>query len=223
MYAAATSSDGLREPDYLRFRLPGFTNGQSNGLRFRLLGLKLNILRLDYKAIIDKYYPEDNDLKRLLLRHSRDVADKALAIADRHPELHLDRRFLEEGAMIHDIGVFMCDAQGIHCHGTEPYIRHGIIGGLLLRAEGFSAHARVCERHTGTGLTRKNIYELSLPLPDEDFLPETMEEQVICYADKFFSKAHPDRRRDVEQTARSLQKFGNDGVVKFRHWAEMFE
>ncbi len=178
---------------------------------------------MDYKAILDKYYPEDNELKRLLLRHSRDVADKALAIADRHPELRLDRCFLEEGAMLHDIGVFRTDAAGIHCHGTEPYIRHGIIGAELLRAEGFPLHARVCERHTGTGITAKQIYELSMPLPEQDFLPETMEEQVICYADKFFSKANPDRRRDVEQTARSLAKFGNDGVVRFMRWAEIFE
>ncbi len=178
---------------------------------------------MNYQAIIEKYYPEDNELRRLLVRHSRDVADKCLAIADRHPELNLDRELLEAGAMLHDIGVFMTNAPGIHCHGTEPYIRHGIIGGELLRKDGHPALARVCERHTGTGLTRKNIYELSLPLPDEDFIPETIEEQVICYADKFFSKANPDRRRDVDQTARSLQKFGNDNVVKFRRWAEMFE
>ncbi len=178
---------------------------------------------MNYQAIIDKYYPEDNDLRRLYLHHCRDVADKALAVADRHPELALDRDFLEAGAMLHDLGVFMCNAPGIHCYGTEPYIRHGIIGAELLRAEGFPALARVCERHTGTGITAKAIYELNIPLPEEDFLPETMEEQVICYADKFFSKSHPERHRNVEQAARSLAKFGNDGVVRFRRWAEMFE
>ncbi len=178
---------------------------------------------MDYKAIIDKYYPEDNELKRLLLRHSRDVADKALSIADKHPELKLNREFLEEGAMLHDIGVFQTDAAGIHCFGKEPYIRHGLIGAEILLNEGYPMHARVCERHTGTGITAKQVYELSLPIPEQDYLPETLEEQVICYADKFFSKAHPDRRRDVEQTARSLVKFGNDGVVRFTHWAKMFE
>lgn len=48
--------------------------------------------------IIHKYYPEDNELRRLLIRHSRDVADKALRIVDTHPELHLDRDFVEAGA-----------------------------------------------------------------------------------------------------------------------------
>lgn len=84
----------------------------------------------------------------ILMRHSRDVADRALLIADRHPELGLDRGFLEEAAMLHDIGVFRTDAPGIQCFGTEPYICHGMIGAEILRSEGCPRHARVCERHT---------------------------------------------------------------------------
>lgn len=178
---------------------------------------------MDYQKIIDRYYPEDNALRHILLTHSRAVADRALLIADRHPELQLDRTFLEEAAMLHDIGVCRTDAAGIKCFGTEPYIRHGVIGAEMLRAEGYPRHARVCERHTGAGITRKAIEERSLPLPQRDFLPETMEEQVICYADKFFSKSHLDRVRTVEEAARSLAKFGDDGVKRILGWAEMFE
>ena len=75
---------------------------------------------MDYQAIINKYYPEDNELRHILLVHSRAVADKALAIADRHPELSLDRQFIEEAAMLHDIGIVRCNAPGIQCLGTEP-------------------------------------------------------------------------------------------------------
>lgn len=178
---------------------------------------------MDYQKIIDRYYPEDNALRHILLTHSRAVADRALLIADRHPELQLDHTFLEEAAMLHDIGVCRTDAAGIECFGTEPYIRHGVIGAEMLRTEGYPRHARVCERHTGTGITRKAIEERSLPLPHRDFLPETMEEQVICYADKFLSKSHLDRVRTVEEAARSLAKFGDDGVKRFLGWAEMFE
>ena len=88
---------------------------------------------MDYRTIIYRYYPEDDELRRLLLKHSRQVADRALAIAERHPEWNLDREFLEAAAMLHDIGIFRCDAPGIHCHGTEPYIRHGQIGAELIR------------------------------------------------------------------------------------------
>lgn len=178
---------------------------------------------MDYQKIIDKYYPEDNALRHILVTHSRSVADRALLIADRHPELHADRAFLEEASMLHDIGVFRTDAPGIQCFGTEPYILHGRVGAELLRAEGWPRHARVCERHTGTGLTRAAIEAAGLPLPHEDFLPETVEEQIICYADKFFSKSHLERVRTVAQAAQSLEKFGAEGVARFMAWAGRFE
>ena len=110
---------------------------------------------MDYQAIINQYYPEENKLKHILLVHSRSVANKALAIVDQHPELHINRQFVEEAAMLHDIGIFKCNAPGIQCFGNAPYIQHGRIGAELLRNEGYPQHARVCERHTGAGLTKK--------------------------------------------------------------------
>ena len=141
--------------------------------------------------------------------HSRQVADRCLAIVAKHKELPVDVQFVEEAAMLHDIGIYRCDAPSIHCHGTEPYLRHGPIGGEILRAEGLPRHARVAERHTGTGLPG---YE-----------PETLEEQIICYADKFYSKSRLDRVLTVAETAQSLEKFGHEGVLKFLAWAERFE
>ena len=177
---------------------------------------------MDYQAIIDKYYPEKNELRRILMIHSRSVADKALAIAEAHPELHIDKQFVEEAAMLHDIGIIECDAPGIYCFGTQPYICHGRIGAEMLRSLGYPRHARVCERHTGTGLTKEDVIARNLPLPHQDFIPETWEEQVICYADKFFSKTHPDREKTYEQAERSLAKFGEKGVIRFRQWASIF-
>lgn len=178
---------------------------------------------MDYQKIIDKYYPEDSQLRHILVTHSRMVASRALLIARKHPELNLDEQFLEEAAMLHDIGVFLTDAPGIQCFGTEPYILHGRLGAELLRKEGLPEIARVCERHTGTGITARQIQERCLPLPVQDFLPETLEEQVVCYADKFYSKSHLERERTVEQTAKSLEKFGSESVGRFMKWAEMFE
>ena len=112
---------------------------------------------MDYQAIIDQYYPSENELRRILLTHSRQVADRCLLIARKHPELRLDTEFLEEAAMLHDIGIYQCDAPGIQCFGTEPYICHGVIGGRLLREKGLVRHAQVCERHTGTGISHEQI------------------------------------------------------------------
>ncbi len=178
---------------------------------------------MNYNTIIDKYYPEDNELKHILVVHSRMVADKALAIVDKHPELNADRAFVEEAAMLHDIGIFRCNADGIQCFGTEPYICHGTIGAEILREEGFPLHARVCERHTGAGLTKQQIESQSLPLVPRDLLPETVEEQIICYADKFFSKTNLTKEKSLERAIRSLEKFGAEGVERFMAWSERFE
>ena len=97
---------------------------------------------MDYQKIIDKYYTEDNELRHILLTHSKSVTARALRIVDRHPELQVDRRFIEEAAMLHDIGIIHCDAPGIQCFGTQPYIRHGMLGAAMLRAEGFPRHGK---------------------------------------------------------------------------------
>lgn len=178
---------------------------------------------MDYQAIIDKYYDKNTQLRNILVAHSSAVCNKALDIVDRHPELHADRRFVEEAAMLHDIGIVRCNAPSIQCFGTEPYICHGRIGAEMLRSERYERHARVCERHTGAGITKEQIEQQNLPLPHQDFLPETIEEQIICYADKFFSKTHLDREKTMEEALKSISKFGEDGVVRFRKWAEMFE
>lgn len=177
---------------------------------------------MNYQAIIDKYYPEDNELKHILMVHSRSVADKALAIVDQHPELNADRQFVEEAAMLHDIGVFRCDAASIQCFGTAPYICHGTIGAELLRAEGFPLHARVCERHTGAGLSLEEIEQQHLPVPHQDLLPETVEEEIVCYADKFFSKTKLTTEKTLEQAIHSLSKFGEKGVERFVKWSKRF-
>ena len=177
---------------------------------------------MDALAIINKYYPEDNELKHILLTHSRSVADKALWIADRHPELELDRSFLEEAALLHDIGVFLTDAPGIHCYGINPYICHGYLGSQLMQQEGYPRHALVCERHTGAGMSLPSILAQNLPVPHRDMVPVSLEEQVICFADKFFSKTRLDQEKSIERALKSISKFGEEGVERFHNWCERF-
>ena len=157
---------------------------------------------MDYNKIIEKYYTPGTELYNIFMRHSRDVTRRALQIVDAHPELGADRQFVEEAAMLHDIGIVRCDAPGICCHGTEPYLRHGMIGAAMMREEGYNRHARVCERHTGAGLSAREIEQQDLPLPHRDFLPETIEEKIICYADKFYSKSHLDRCKTFHKPRR---------------------
>ena len=175
------------------------------------------------EEIIHRYCEGNPALEDILLKHSSDVAKRALKIADKHPEFNIDKQFLYEAAMLHDIGIINVDAPSISCFGTEPYIKHGLLGGEILRKEGFPAHARVAERHTGTGLTRENILQQSLPLPPADYVPETLEEQIICYADKFYSKTRLEEEKTYESALSSLRKFGEEGLMVFENWKHRFE
>ena len=175
------------------------------------------------EELIHRYCEGNPALENVLLKHSSDVANRALKIADKHPEFKIDRQFLFEAAMLHDIGIVKVDAPSIFCLGKEPYLKHGLLGGEILRKEGFPAHARVAERHTGTGLTRQAILQQSLPLPLADYVPETLEEQIICYADKFYSKTRLNEEKSFEQALASLRRFGEDGLVVFEDWKHRFE
>lgn len=181
-------------------------------------------------VIITHFYPEDTPLRRLLLRHSTQVRDKALAILANpsRPPLELNAELVSIGAMLHDIGILQCHAPSILCVGTRPYIAHGMIGAEMLRDYG-RAHrvdlepfARICERHTGTGITAKEVREQRLPIPERDWLPETPEEKLVCLADKFFSKSGDMKDKPADVVRRSLEKFGADTVERFDALLRLF-
>ncbi|MDR0995591.1 MAG: HDIG domain-containing protein [Tannerella sp.] len=172
--------------------------------------------------ILSTYYPAGSEVRRILFSHSRDVADKALAVARRHPELKPDLNFLEEAALLHDIGIFLCNAPEIDCHGQAEYICHGYLGADLLRGIGYPRHALVCERHTGAGISLCEIREQKLPLPQRDLLPLSIEEKIICYADKFFSKTSLGKEKTPERIQKSLAKYGADSLLRFQALEQLF-
>lgn len=177
---------------------------------------------MDPLPILAKYYDTDSRLYHILLKHSQNVANKAIRISLRHPDLKADTGFIAEAAMLHDIGIFLTDSPLIECYGTHKYIEHGYLGADILRTEGLPRHALVCERHTGTGLRLEDILAQNLPLPHRDMLPESIEEQIICYADKFFSKSKPDIELPVDKIRKSLAKFGSGVLARFDQWNSRF-
>lgn len=182
-------------------------------------------MSVDVDALLRRHYGNGPEALGVLLAHSRCVADKALALADRIAHLGPDRDFLYEAAMLHDIGMIGTWAPGIGCRGEAPYIRHGVIGAAMLEKEGLSRHARVCERHTGAGLSAAEIIEAELPLPHRDLLPETLEEKIICYADKFFSK-NPESltlEKTADQVRRLMARYGESQLARFEALADLFE
>ena len=181
---------------------------------------------LDCLSIIERYYTPGNDDYRVLVHHSRQVADLAVALSQRliQQGVPMDIEFVEEAAMLHDIGMCRTDAPGICCHGTEPYILHGVLGRRMLDSLGLYRHGRVCERHTGTGITAAEIIAQHLPIaPPRDLLPESLEEKVICYADKFFSKSRLNEGpKTMERARKSLAKFGGDTLQRFDEMVALF-
>lgn len=181
---------------------------------------------MDYLALIDRYYADQPELKQVLLTHSRQVCDRALSIVDAHPEWVesgvVDRRFVEEAAMLHDIGILYVEAPRIYCMGTHKYIEHGYLGAELLRKEGYPKHALVAERHTGTGITLEQVLRDELPIPEQDYCPQSLEEKIICYADKFYSKTHLGKEVSLSKVKENIWRYGHEAFLRWQEMEKLF-
>jgi uncharacterized protein len=180
--------------------------------------------RLDPIKIIEKFYNSESKAYHYLLPHSAMVTEKALRIAKKVKHLNPDLNFIEEAAMLHDIGIFLTNEPKLGCYGNKPYVCHGYLGRQILEKEGFPKHALVCERHIGVGITLEDIEEKELPLPKRDMVPLSIEEQIICFADKFFSKDSDFllKEKPLERVRTYVSKFGKDNVKKFDEWVKIF-
>lgn len=175
-------------------------------------------------ALLEKYFEGNEAGFEIVYRHSRMVADKALAIARGAGFAAADLEFIEEAALLHDIGVSRVYAPKLNCFGNAPYIRHGVIGRELLEKEGLPMHAMVCERHIGVGLTASDIAAQKLRLPEREMSPVTDCERVVALADLFYSKkgGELDREKSTDQVRSDLLKFGREKVLIFERWLSDF-
>ena len=175
---------------------------------------------MEAAALLKKYFAGDGQSFEIVFAHSRMVADKALRIARSVNDPLLDLRFIEEAALLHDIGVSRTHAPKIGCHGKAPYISHGFLGREILESEGLDAHALVCERHIGVGLTVEDIERQQLQIPKRDMSPVSLEEKIICFADLFYSKRPGllHREKTVVQVKGNLARHGEEKVAIFENW-----
>ena len=171
----------------------------------------------DLQQIINTYFPPGRKVREYYLTHVHMVTQLAFDIIARKRELHFDKDFVLYAGILHDAGIIFTNAPGIDCHGTYPYIAHGYLGRELLEKEGFAEIAPVCERHVGVGLTKEEIAEAKLPLPERDMLPLRPEEKLICYADKFYSKSkkHLRHPKSPEEIRKNIARYG---VSYLRRW-----
>lgn len=105
-------------------------------------------------------------------RHSIKVAEKALEIANKINKVKVNKDLIEIGSLLHDIG-----------RSKTHSFKHALIGGKMLKQMGFPENlVRICERHILGGLDKEDAAEVGLLA--RDYLPETLEEKIICLADK---------------------------------------
>jgi tRNA (cytidine56-2'-O)-methyltransferase len=114
-------------------------------------------------ALLEKYGADDR-----LKKHSIMVSRVALAMGKGCDN---DSRLLEAGALLHDIG-----------RTVTHSIFHGVEGYRILKREGMDeAIARFCSTHVGAGLLKSTAKKLKLP--DQDYIPRTIEEKIVCNSD----------------------------------------
>jgi uncharacterized protein len=161
------------------------------------------------KALHQKYaiIPFPDKAVDLVWTHSQIVMEIARQLARNYAEKSgetIDYDLIKTGALVHDIGSYKCFGDKKY-----PYILHGIFGREILLNEGYSPQIADCAAsHVGVGITTKEIKERKMPLPIADYLPQTLEEELICYADKFHSKSPKfDEFTEIEA---EVKKYGRE-------------
>ena len=172
--------------------------------------------------LLGRYFA--GDALAIIVGHGRAVAGLALRVSRLLGLAEEECRFVEEAALLHDIGVCRIRAPKLGLESGLPYIMHGIIGREILEQEGFPRHALVCERHIGVGLTVEDIVRQQLPLPLRDMTPLSLPEQIICFADLFYSKSPGkiSHQKSADKVRSKLAGFGEGKARIFDRWMELF-
>ncbi len=114
-----------------------------------------------------------------ILEHCRTVAkvSKVLASGMRGKGKPVDEESVVAAALLHDIG-----------RNRSHTVSHGVEGALLLKEEGVDeVVVEIVRRHVGAGISASEAKKLGLP--DFDYLPKTLEEVIVCFADKMVDGA----------------------------------
>jgi uncharacterized protein (TIGR00295 family) len=116
-------------------------------------------------------------LTKNIINHELAVMRKARNLAHNITKTEVDVELVKIGALMHDIG-----------RSILHTMAHGPVGGDIIRKLGFKSSeklAKVVERHLLAGLTidEAKIFEL----PERNYIPETIEEKLVCFSDKLHS------------------------------------
>jgi len=124
-----------------------------------------------------------------VIEHCKAVRDVAVKIARK---TNADLELVEAGALLHDIG-------RSKTHG----IRHAVEGAKIAKKIGLPEEiVNIIERHIGAGLSKDEAKKLGLPA--KDYIPETLEEKIVCHADNLVDN---NKKQKIEvEVERALSK-----------------
>ncbi|MBS7622841.1 HDIG domain-containing protein, partial [Candidatus Bathyarchaeota archaeon] len=135
---------------------------------------------------------------RKIFKHSLVVAKTASRLVEDLLDrgIKVDRGLVWAGALLHDVG-----------RAVTADAKHGAEGARLLREAGFTEElARIVERHVGAGIPIAEAADIGLY--PKNYLPETLEEKIVCYADKLVSGT---KVTGIDYAVRSLaERLGPD-------------
>ncbi len=175
----------------------------------------------EIEALHRKYAPTDSVFD-LVFTHCQIVSEIAAQLAETSGA-NVDIELVKVGCLMHDIGVYpLFDKNGVE-KDTSKYITHGVRGEEILQNEGFAKElCRFASHHTGAGITKKQIEENNLPLPHDDYLADTPEEELVMYADKFHSKIEPPVFNSHKFYTGYVARFGVEAEKSFARLTEKF-
>jgi uncharacterized protein (TIGR00295 family) len=132
-----------------------------------------------------------------IVRHCQAVAEVSMLIVDRLEEIGtpVDRDAVLMGALLHDIG-----------RTRVQTVRHGLEGSMILQEEGLDDKvAEIVRRHVGAGISADEARALGLP--DLEYIPETIEQAVVCFSDKMVDGAQV---RPFQEEVDRFKRKGHD-------------
>lgn len=168
-----------------------------------------------------KYAPNDY-VYNLVYGHCQVVAEIALWCASNIADTtEVDTELLEAAALIHDVGSYAFFGEKGENLNDRLYPQHAILGAKILADEGVDKQiAKLVETHVLLGLSKDEIIKQPWPLPEHGYEPQTIEGELLCYADRFHSK-HPTFNAYDTFLARLKQNLPLQGE-KFEAWSKRF-
>ena len=133
-----------------------------------------------------------------MIEHCENVTKVALRIANQliFRGYDVNIRLVEAGALLHDIG-----------RSQSHDVDHAVRGAAIARKLGLPEElVHIIERHIGAGIPADEAKKLGLP--DGNYIPETLEEKIVAYADKLIAGRC---EVDIDVTIRDFaDKLGKD-------------